>query len=392
MLEYYITIICMSLCTTVIVTIQLTYSDSIPEKQKRYIFGVSCLIFVGALCELAGVILDGSAKEYFILHCIVKALEFTIAPAIPILFVKMLSKKYDIDVLYIMLAVNGILEFLSIKFKFIFYINENNIYCRGDYYLIYVCIYSMGFIIFLIETTTFCARYQQKNIGTIVGLVILLVIGLVAQIIDKTVRTSWLAISIVNLIFYMYYTDLNSKVDSLTNLLNRKSFDTSMKKLNYPTALIVIDANNFKEVNDQYGHQTGDYVLQKVSQIILKSYSNVGYCFRIGGDEFAVILKENAFMSQIALTKNHNAKQMVNNLNNGCRSAIKEAQSKENIITSLSFGYAFFQPLYSGNQVSKANSNTMNIYGSPEQLMAAADLMMYQDKANHKAKSFKTQV
>ena len=55
----------------------------------------------------------------------------------------------------------------------------------------------------------------------------------------------------------------------------------------------MIDANDFKLINDTYGHQCGDWALAKISEAILNVYSKVGFCYRIGGDEFCVILRQN---------------------------------------------------------------------------------------------------
>ena len=53
----------------------------------------------------------------------------------------------------------------------------------------------------------------------------------------------------------------------------------------------MMDVNNFKQINDQMGHTGGDILLKQIARIILKNYSKYGFCYRICGDEFCVILK-----------------------------------------------------------------------------------------------------
>ena len=90
-----------------------------------------------------------------------------------------------------------------------------------------------------------------------------------------------------------------SLVDHLTEIPNRRAFDVEARKVvaNWEDgyiknlAILIIDIDHFKEVNDTYGHAVGDVALQKVSELI-KQYSqkvpNV-FCSRYGGEEFAVI-------------------------------------------------------------------------------------------------------
>lgn len=86
-----------------------------------------------------------------------------------------------------------------------------------------------------------------------------------------------------------------AEYDALTELLNRRYFD---KVLNiYETgnndfALIIVDVDIFKEVNDTYGHAVGDKILQKVANTLKHSFRSIDYICRIGGDEFAIVMVE----------------------------------------------------------------------------------------------------
>ncbi len=87
----------------------------------------------------------------------------------------------------------------------------------------------------------------------------------------------------------------NAEHDPLTGLLNRGSFDSILdifKKDNNQFALILIDVDNFKTVNDTYGHATGDIILKKVATLLSTTFRTIDHICRIGGDEFAVIMVE----------------------------------------------------------------------------------------------------
>ena len=81
--------------------------------------------------------------------------------------------------------------------------------------------------------------------------------------------------------------------DALTDVLNRGSFDRVLdlyEKDESEFALILIDVDTFKQVNDTYGHAVGDTILKKVAALLQTAFRSIDYVFRIGGDEFAVIM------------------------------------------------------------------------------------------------------
>ena len=81
--------------------------------------------------------------------------------------------------------------------------------------------------------------------------------------------------------------------DHLTGLLNRGAFDALRRDKEHDSiALLLIDVDKFKTINDTYGHDTGDRVLQKVAGLLEGSFRASDYPCRIGGDEFAVIMTD----------------------------------------------------------------------------------------------------
>jgi diguanylate cyclase (GGDEF)-like protein len=86
--------------------------------------------------------------------------------------------------------------------------------------------------------------------------------------------------------------------DGLTSLYNRRYFDENLKReairafrQRYGLFLLLVDVDNFKEYNDQLGHQKGDDLLKELARIMMfYSRDNVDSVYRYGGDEFAVII------------------------------------------------------------------------------------------------------
>lgn len=98
-----------------------------------------------------------------------------------------------------------------------------------------------------------------------------------------------------------------SYIDPLTNLNNRRAFDEKLTELDKNscstgTSLIIMDLNGLKVTNDTYGHAAGDDMIATAARVIENAYIDEGSCYRIGGDEFAVIL-ENPSVSLATLDK-----------------------------------------------------------------------------------------
>lgn len=79
--------------------------------------------------------------------------------------------------------------------------------------------------------------------------------------------------------------------DALTGLYNRRAYEAALKETDpQDTALLLIDVDYFKTVNDTYGHEIGDRVLRRVADVLTANFRREDMVCRIGGDEFAVIM------------------------------------------------------------------------------------------------------
>ncbi|KQW23401.1 diguanylate cyclase [Afipia sp. Root123D2] len=97
-----------------------------------------------------------------------------------------------------------------------------------------------------------------------------------------------------------------AETDSLTGLANRSVFqarylEVTHDSLNYgsASALVLIDLDRFKELNDTFGHAAGDACLREVAMRLSRAFCNAGLVARIGGDEFALILRAPVVPAQI---------------------------------------------------------------------------------------------
>jgi len=99
-------------------------------------------------------------------------------------------------------------------------------------------------------------------------------------------------------------------IDYLTGLKNRRSIQKALedyfrdyKNYGYPFSVIMMDLNNFKEINDKYGHLVGDCILKEIGEILRKYLRAKDAVGRYGGDEFLIILPGVKFENAIGIAR-----------------------------------------------------------------------------------------
>jgi two-component system cell cycle response regulator len=101
-----------------------------------------------------------------------------------------------------------------------------------------------------------------------------------------------------------------ARTDPLTQLLNRRALLTQLgtevervRRYNAPLSILMIDVDEFKEVNDTYGHLAGDQVLVEVALILARTARSVDAVARYGGDEFVIAVPETSEAGAIAFAE-----------------------------------------------------------------------------------------
>lgn len=145
--------------------------------------------------------------------------------------------------------------------------------------------------------------------------------------------------------------------DSLTELYNRHAFNqflTSRIDSRQPFSLIVLDVDNFKCINDRYGHPAGDAVLKHLATSITKNSAPQDAAFRVGGDEFFIL------------------------------PSIVEHQELEAYLSALQTRIKVQPCIFEGNEINYTLSIGVNVWnGQPaEAFLQCADNALYQGKKN----------
>lgn len=145
-------------------------------------------------------------------------------------------------------------------------------------------------------------------------------------------------------------------IDTLTNLSNRTYFNSYIISKNMPGTLILCDLNHFKHINDTYGHQVGDKLLQLFASFFKEHVKSPHLSARLGGDEFAIYLHNCTSVDIV--------ESLLHTLRLQCQTTPLKLPEGDDIFISASFGYA----------ISTEPLNHL------EHVLHEADLNMYKEK------------
>jgi len=135
-------------------------------------------------------------------------------------------------------------------------------------------------------------------------------VALKAALLDVLASSGFVRVPIIIEYEDLKKLELNAVTDPLTGLYNRRLFGESFEKeLNrarrytQPLSLVILDLHRFKEVNDKHGHPRGDEVLRATAATLKKALRTSDSAFRIGGDEFALLLPQTDSQQALALSR-----------------------------------------------------------------------------------------
>jgi diguanylate cyclase (GGDEF)-like protein len=148
--------------------------------------------------------------------------------------------------------------------------------------------FAMGVSITAISLIYFYSPFWHSRIYLIVYMILTaIVIPLFALLLMRRLREKNRELSKL-----LQLVEKQSKIDSLTGIPNRFSFELEIKRYmsrDIPFALLFIDIDGFKSVNDNYGHDVGDQVLREIARRLAQSTGKSEFFARLGGDEFVVM-------------------------------------------------------------------------------------------------------
>lgn len=289
MTAYYSAMIYLTCFAMGIMALIVQSSDWLDREKQRQFQVIFATVVAAAGAEWLTVFLDGSGPGLRWLHLGVKVLELSVAPFVAVEFLRALDAEGRARQLKWLLIVHVAVELAAAPFGLIVAFDERNAYYHGELYWIYVAVYFTAALVFIWEGVCFSRRNQAAGGNIMVLILLFFVSGVGMRLCNRQIRADYPSLAFAVMFTYLYYSGVVQNTDALTGLRNRRSYDSRLARLRRPVTLLMMDVNRFKEVNDHYGHQRGDQVLQTIARAMHQAYGREGQCYRIGGDEFCVI-------------------------------------------------------------------------------------------------------
>ncbi len=292
-----------------------------------------------------------SFTQPYLLRYITSAVGYTLRPAsLAVIIGILLRRNRSGIVLWLPVIFVAAVSFTSYFTHIMFWFSDHNYFVRGPLGYISHIISGVYMAVLVVLTIK---MHRHITSGEIFNVIYIAVICVLATVLEsklngyKFLLNGAMASSCA--LYYIVLTMETFKRDILTGLMNRYSFYQDAKRMrNKQLAVISIDLNGLKDINDSQGHSAGDRALQDMGKAMLVKSGKKFYSYRVGGDEF------------MALGKAQNA-QGVNTYIDDMRAALQERG------LTASFGFAFYD---SGD--------------SFDNICNQADACMYRDKNKYK--------
>ena len=343
------------------------------EQVHRLFLVLIFLTILILLLEILSVLLNSSNHiNFIIVHKLVNALGFTLSPLVPIcavLYLYKITNKYKkIDInkflwLSVPFIVNSIISLGSYSFNWVFGITSENIYVRGPLFFVSPMTSYFYYIINLLLLYDSRKKLNREELFMLSLPTSIPAVLSIFQLYYFIYLTIWNSVAITVVINYIFIVHSQSKLDPLTGLGNRIAYDEYLislrRKSNIVLSVLNIDLDDFKGINDVFGHHEGDKVLRLFARQLEDVFDGKGVSIRLGGDEFIVLINEN---------QREILEKYINTLNSNIN-AYNESSNMPYYIT-FSYGMAIFD----------------NEYASIYELIQHSDKLMYEEKKEKKSR------
>jgi diguanylate cyclase (GGDEF)-like protein len=260
-------------------------------------------------------------------------------------------------IIWAFFIVHGIILLLNLPLGFYFYISENNVFFHGNFFIIRLIVSYFPLVLLTADLVYSSKILKNAQIYLAVLFVLFTGTGSVMDLVFNTGSLFWPCYSSSLLYVYFFILKTDSKIDSLTGIGNRYSFnefiDTlARQNVKQAYAVVMIDIDHFKQINDTLGHLEGDNALRDLAAIIKGCIRHSDFAARYGGDEFVLATKAE-----------NNIEKLMERLQQAI--AVQNEKNTRPYKIEISYGYDIF---------------TTHSNQSIEKFLARIDSLMYQNK------------
>lgn len=251
----------------------------------------------------------------------------------------------------------GLLLIINFFKPIIFSISADNVYSREPLMILIPIINVLMFVYICYLAYKERNNIQKEIVSVLLLYTVMPVVVAFVQVMLFGVYIIWPMMASIVILTYIFLETTSTSKDYLTGLLSRNRIDQYLDYLllsNKNFIVVMIDLDDFKFINDTYGHIMGDNVLKLFSETLSSSFKNERYIGRYGGDEFILILEKKSQGQMIKIL-------------NGVKRVLNDKYENKELPFNIKFSYGYY-------------IRRQNVKIGYDDVIRNADEMMYQNK------------
>ena len=264
-----------------------------PAIGKKSVRGLKPVLFLLLFLSIADGMEIYTSKFFYpsIWRVVYSVIGYTLRPVIAYLILgNIMERGKGYKLLSIPAILNCLIYCTAFFSPIAFSFDKYNSFVRGPLgYSVFV----IGFFYLFVMMFAAITRYSKRDLRTGIIILFCTISCMVASLLEKVVgKDSQILIRTMTIsyVFYYIYVQIQiTKLDAATGLFNRQSFYEYLARFDSAvTAVISVDMNGLKKLNDLYGHSEGDRGIRAICQALEAFATNRNRVFRLGGDEFVI--------------------------------------------------------------------------------------------------------
>lgn len=180
----------------------------------------------------------------------------------------------------------------------VFSVSQDNVYSRGPLNFVLYIVVALYYAQSIDISVRAKREGQTINFFPVGVFLVPCLVGTVLQLLCYGMAFCWLAVAMALVFVHIQLQNSDTFVDEMSGLFNRKYLNyylhQAKKTGNKNLHGIMVDVNDFKLINDTYGHAAGDRAIQETGTILSSALPEGGIAMRMGGDEFVVLLSKSS--------------------------------------------------------------------------------------------------
>ena len=253
--QYFLVLTTIDLFVLTFMCILTKLSETLNGKQKRGFFLAFALIGVISILEVITILVDGAPVHLRCLNILSNYLGFGLSPAVSACLVYALDKKTVIsrkfkaavgcEVVYLLLLT------ALLPSGMVFSVSEDNVYARGPYFAFYIVMYLAALAYLAVSTIVTAWEFQNRSRVLLYPLIVFLAAETIIQIALPQLHVTWLCVTLLSVLYFIYCSEMWNQLDALTGLSNQNSYlNRTAEMRRSGEVLVVFDVDDFKQVND----------------------------------------------------------------------------------------------------------------------------------------------